>query len=335
MRFSAAFDAPYTAIVEFATRPRGRRRDVDDPALAALDHRRAATACARSSGACTLTSKMRRRRFSGKSSDRRVHRGRGVVDEDVDRSAEPVDGRGDDARAVVGVGEVGGDRPRRGRRAPSMRAAVSREAARRGGRAGRAVRATIATSAPSAANRARGRGADAAARAGDEHAPPGEARRVTEGPPRRSPRCSRCRRRSRLWFDGRISPCSITRSAFGQAAVGCAVRDALERGLAQRVAGPDHPGVDAVAFHVLLGTRRAATPDSGRMSTGNMCQAVSTSGVVRGSTNTSGRCAEQLASAVRSCACAPRGCRGACRAGRARTRPRAPTVRSSSRPRRR
>ena len=98
---------------------------------------------------------------------------------------------------------------------------------------------------------------------------------------------------SRLWFDGRISPCSMTRSAFGRPRSGarCAMR--LERGLAQRVAGPDHAGVDAVAFHVLLGTSTRARPDSGRISTGNMCQAVSTSGVVRGSTNTSGRCANR------------------------------------------
>ena len=37
------------------------------------------------------------------------HRGRGVVDEDLDRAAERVDRVGDDAGAVVRIGQVGRD----------------------------------------------------------------------------------------------------------------------------------------------------------------------------------------------------------------------------------
>ena len=120
---------------------------------------------------------MMRRRFSGKLEHRRVHRGRRVVDEDVDRSAERLDRGGHDARAVVGVGEVGGDHARRV--PPNACDAFARS---RAGCPARwscwsSVRATIATSAPSAANRCGGRGADAAARAGDERPSSGEARR--------------------------------------------------------------------------------------------------------------------------------------------------------------
>ena len=114
------------------------------------------TAWARSSGACTFTSKVMRRRFSGISERLCVHRRRRVVHEDVDRAAELLDRLGHDAGAVVAVGEVGGDRPPPGCRSRAMRSAVS---LRLPGSVACAstVRATIATAAPSAASRSRDR----------------------------------------------------------------------------------------------------------------------------------------------------------------------------------
>ena len=50
-----------------------------------------------------------RRRFSGISDGRRVHRRGGVVHQDFDRATELFDRFGHDAGAVVAVGEVGTD----------------------------------------------------------------------------------------------------------------------------------------------------------------------------------------------------------------------------------
>ena len=88
----------------------------------------------------------------------------------------------------------------------------------------------------------------------------------------------------------------------GQSAPGRAVGDALECGLAQGVAGPDHAGVDAVVLHVLL-ERGALQPGLGADEDGEHVPGGVDFGRRAGEDEHVGPLREQLASGGRSCAC--------------------------------
>ena len=110
------------------------------------------TACARSIGACTFTSNVRRRRRRGKSTSGLVDGGRSVVDQDVERSFQRLDRLGHDPSPVIGISQVrrdNGDDP--SSESSKLSAVSRREPANVGWCSG--VRAVMATSAPSAASR--------------------------------------------------------------------------------------------------------------------------------------------------------------------------------------
>ena len=92
---------------------------------------------------------------------------------------------------------------------------------------------------------------------------------------------------SRPWFSGRISPCSMTRSALGSPPAGARCGTFANAGC--RVTLPVHTmRVSTPCPSMCSWNSARRIPDSGRMRTGNMCHPVSSSSVWRGSTNTSG-----------------------------------------------
>ena len=150
-----------------------------------------------------------------------------------------------------------------------------------------------------------------------------------EGTPPPSPRCSRCRRRRAHGSTAAPGPVPSPdpRSAVRRPGTRCGTL----RKAGWRVTLPVQTMRVSMPWRSMCSWNSdRRTPDSGRISTGNMCQAVSSSGVVRGRTKTSGRWSRSAHAVERSFACARRGCRRASPAAPGRRRPRAPTARSSS-----
>ena len=160
MRLSAAFVAPYTPIRPLTPSVanggpggmlRRRARHVDDPALAALEHRRQ-DRLGQVERRVDVDLEHQPPAPQRVVEERVVDRRGGVVDEDVDRAAEQLDRGRDDRRPAVGVGQVGDDALRPWRRGARQRSSVSLRLPARWS-CWSTVRAVITTSAPSAASR--------------------------------------------------------------------------------------------------------------------------------------------------------------------------------------